>query len=161
MSPNAPPKPPAESDYLAREIADARAALQGSLGDLKTSARQSIDLAAWAKAYPWPAVGAAAAAGFALAAFMHSRRRSTLADVASTSTSPPAAERSIQEEPQAAPRELKPPIFASLGPPLIDLAKLLIETVLVNAVRNYEAPPATAATQSPQDSEEQAAPPQY
>jgi hypothetical protein len=127
-----------ETEYLAREIADARAALQSSVAELKPNATAALDLAAWAKAYPWPAVGAAAATGFALAVMFRSRANPPKPQVASAtddSTSQPAASPAppVNEKPS-------PSFFASISPALFDLAKLIIETVVMTAIRAAQAP---------------------
>ncbi len=42
-----------EADYLAREVADARAALTESLAGLKLGVTNSTDIRQWVKYYPW------------------------------------------------------------------------------------------------------------
>jgi hypothetical protein len=48
-------------------VAEAKAALQNAVGDLRNGLASSADLRAWVRRYPWAAVGAAAVTGFAAA----------------------------------------------------------------------------------------------
>jgi hypothetical protein len=133
-----------ETEYLSREVDEAREALKRSVADLKSNAKASLDLSTWARAYPWPAVGAAAIAGFALAATLGSRSKSTAKPSSAptvdptTPTSAPAPAAAFDELPPSA-TEPKPTFFASISPALFDLAKLLIETVIMSAIRSAQA----------------------
>jgi hypothetical protein len=53
-----------EADFLAEQAAAARRALSVTLERMRADLGDSADLSAWARRYPWPTVGIAAAAGF-------------------------------------------------------------------------------------------------
>jgi hypothetical protein len=128
-----------ETEYLAREVAEAKTALKRSVADLKSNAKSSLDLSAWARAYPWPAIGAAAATGFALAAMFASRGKAPnlpTNEVSDAAGSPATTATEGQAKPE--PRRS---MFASLSPAIFDLAKLIIETVVMSAIRSAQAPP--------------------
>ncbi|HEY4232090.1 MAG TPA: hypothetical protein VGM76_01560 [Lacipirellulaceae bacterium] len=125
-----------ETEFLSREISDARAALKRSVAELKPSAVSALDLTAWAKAYPWPAVGAAAATGFALAALLASRRKPAKVDNPVAPTRSPQAT-CVSDPPTQPPT---PSFFASVSPALFDLAKLIIETMIMTALRGAQTP---------------------
>ena len=68
--PNLPPEESSsaarnEEDLLENESQLARGALQRLREDIMQSLRRSADVRAWAAQYPWPTLGAAAAAGIA------------------------------------------------------------------------------------------------
>jgi hypothetical protein len=123
---------------LAREIAEAKADLTRSLADLKSSAAASADLSAWARAYPWPTIAASAAAGFALAAMLHSK----------TKQQSPSAEMSEENEASETATaasgtnkgQSQRSFLRSISFAAFDLAKVLIETLLVSAIRNAQVP---------------------
>jgi hypothetical protein len=52
-----------EEEFLEREAADAKAALDRSWRDLRQGLRVATDVRSWAKRYPLPSVGAALGAG--------------------------------------------------------------------------------------------------
>lgn len=66
MSASAPKTSPEvdESEFLARQAADAKAAISRVLTDFKTHLARSADVRVWTKDHPWMMVGSAAAAGF-------------------------------------------------------------------------------------------------
>ena len=134
-----------DAEYLAREIADAKAALSRSLADLKSSAAASVDLAAWARAYPWPTIAASAATGFAVAALIMSKSKKSATPADSASDDVAGASPHVASEPPKA--AAGRPFLRSISFAVFDLAKLLIETLVVTAIRNAQAsPPATAPT---------------
>ncbi|HTU26705.1 MAG TPA: hypothetical protein VMF30_14955 [Pirellulales bacterium] len=61
-----------EADFLAEQAAAAQRALSDTLRRMKADLGDTADLAAWARRYPWPTVGIAAAAGFLVAKTMFS-----------------------------------------------------------------------------------------
>jgi hypothetical protein len=119
-----------ETEYLSREVEEAREALKRSVADLQSNAKASLDLSAWARAYPLPAVGAAAIAGFALAATLGSRSK--------PASKPGSDPSDAQGTPSSAG---SPAAFAWMSPALFDLAKLLIETVIMSGIRSAQAAP--------------------
>jgi hypothetical protein len=63
-----------EEALLDQQAAEARAAFEQTLNELKQSLRDSAKLKVWAKRYPWAVAGAAAAGGFLLATAICSPR---------------------------------------------------------------------------------------
>jgi hypothetical protein len=68
--PNAPPR--TEDELLRCEAAEAHAAIVATLADLKRSLGQAADVRVWTQRHPWPALGAAAAAGVVAGAAIRS-----------------------------------------------------------------------------------------
>lgn len=58
----------AEAEFLARQAAEAKAAVTASIERLQESLRDSADITEWTRQYPWASVGVAAACGFLAAA---------------------------------------------------------------------------------------------
>lgn len=59
--------PPGEADYIARQAAEASAAISNTLRAITGDLKQTVDVRLWTKEHPWMSVGAAAAAGFVAA----------------------------------------------------------------------------------------------
>jgi ElaB/YqjD/DUF883 family membrane-anchored ribosome-binding protein len=55
-------------DFLGQQADEAQAAMTATLAEMQESLKDAADLDAWARQYPWPTVGAAAALGFLVAA---------------------------------------------------------------------------------------------
>lgn len=53
-----------KADYLTQQASEASAAISAAFGALADDLKKGVDPQAWAKRYPWAAVGAAAVAGF-------------------------------------------------------------------------------------------------
>ncbi len=129
-----------ETEFLAREVADAKAALVDTVVEIKSSAIESMDLRAWARQYPWAALGVAAVTGFAAATML--------------SKKPPAADNQPDSSPAPNPAASPPPpqaagiyptsatsgLKAMIIGALFGLAKLVIENLLVAAIRGPSPP---------------------
>ena len=122
-----------EADYLAREVADAKAALTESLAGLKLGLTNSADLRQWVKCYPWASLGAATAAGFAAAAAVTPAKGESINDKIARlrrNGQPTSA-----DESPSAPAQFNSPRRASVTDQLInsvfDLAKVLVQTLIV------------------------------
>jgi ElaB/YqjD/DUF883 family membrane-anchored ribosome-binding protein len=63
-----------ETEFLDRQVVDARAAIDQTLARMRETLKQANDLKGWAREYPWATVGAAAAAGFLAAKLLAPRR---------------------------------------------------------------------------------------
>ncbi len=63
-----------ESEFLANESADAKAAMQNSITELKQTVLQAADVRMWTRDYPWASVSSALLAGFGAAALVTPRR---------------------------------------------------------------------------------------
>lgn len=57
-----------EAEFLARQAAEAKAAITVGIERLHETLRDSADITEWTRQYPWTSVGVAAAAGFLAAA---------------------------------------------------------------------------------------------
>lgn len=66
--------PGSEAAVIEHEAAQAKAALERSLGKLKASLRTATDVRLWTRYHPWLSVSVAAAAGFVLAKGVFSDR---------------------------------------------------------------------------------------
>ncbi len=62
--PAGPAKRQSEASLLADQAAAAQRTITGTLERMRADLGASADLEAWARKYPWPTVGAAAAVGF-------------------------------------------------------------------------------------------------
>jgi hypothetical protein len=125
-----------EAEYLAREVADAKAALSHALADVKTGLAQSADVRLWVKHYPWAALGAAAAAGFAAAAAVTPAAGQSLQDKFSQlrpSDQSAANETCTNLPPRAAKSSS---VTNKLIDSLFELAKVLVQTIVLTLVRN-------------------------
>ena len=83
-APRTPPNktpggPLSEADFLAKQAADAKAAIGSVVNDIKRDLSQGIDPRGWMQVAPWTTLGAAAVAGFlAAAATVPSKEEQTL-----------------------------------------------------------------------------------
>ena len=143
-----------EADYLAREVADARAALTQSLAGLKLGVTNSADIRQWVKYYPWASLGAATAAGFAAAAAVTPAKGESINDKISRlrrNGQPISADDSA-----TAPTQINSPRRASVSDQLIssvfDLAKVLVQTLIVATLQR----PAAAENPAPAPAESRA-----
>src|SRR4051812_27036814 len=64
-----------EAQYLEKQAAEARAAIEKVVGDIKHSLAGTADPRAWTKQYPWIATATAIGAGFAAGYFLTPRDR--------------------------------------------------------------------------------------
>lgn len=64
-----------ETEFLEHEATTAREAMSQTLGNMRKSAKDLVDLPGWTRRYPWTTVGVAAAAGFLAVATLLPRRR--------------------------------------------------------------------------------------
>ena len=122
-----------EADYLAREVADAKAALGHALADLKSGLSTSADLRLWVKHYPWAALGAAAAAGFAAGAVVTPAPGESLTD--KLSKLKPNGRQTRAEEGAPSDRQKTSNVGSGLTGSLFDLAKTLVESLIIASVR--------------------------
>jgi len=53
-----------ERAFLAQQAADAKTAMQHTVADMQTTAKEVANISWWTQQYPWYAVGAATALGF-------------------------------------------------------------------------------------------------
>ncbi len=85
---------PSEADFLADQAAAAQRALSATLERMCADLGDSADLTAWARRYPWPTMGVAAAFGFLAVVAIGSPRSARSVDSAAPeeneSTSRPA-----------------------------------------------------------------------
>lgn len=78
-STSAPRTPQSEAEFLAKQAADAKAAIGAVVNDIKRDLTQGVDPRAWMQVAPWTTLGAAAVAGFlAAAAAVPSKEQQTL-----------------------------------------------------------------------------------
>lgn len=62
-----PHSPSTEAEYIARQTAEARAAISNTINAISGDMKDTVDVRLWTRQYPWLAVGAAVCAGFAAA----------------------------------------------------------------------------------------------
>ena len=142
-----------EADYLAREVADAKAALTQSLAGLKLGLTNSADLRQWVKCYPWASLGAATAAGFAAAAAVTPAKGETINDKIAQ-LRPNGQPTTAPEDSPSAPTQFNATRRASISDQLIssvfDLAKVLVQTLIVTTFQRpaAEENPAHAPAES-------------
>ena len=130
-----------ETEFLAREVADAKAALLDAVAGLKSGAAESLDLRVWARQYPWAALGVAAVAGFAAATLLAKKpteevcRENSPESVSSAAPPPPPLPAGVY--PASASSGMKAMIIGAL----FGLAKIVIENLLIAALRGPTSPP--------------------
>src|SRR5438270_3385201 len=73
--------PGSEADYLAKQAADAQAAMARAFEDLKHSFAAGADVKQWTSRYPWIATGTALAAGVAAGYLLTPRDRDEAAEM--------------------------------------------------------------------------------
>src|SRR3954452_4683858 len=93
-SPGAPPKPPqpnggpqadgkkqpSEADYLAKEQAQASAAITAVLADMKRAVAQGVDVREWTRQHPLIMAGTATVAGFVAGMLVMPSKKETFKD---------------------------------------------------------------------------------
>jgi hypothetical protein len=125
-----------ESEYLAREVAEAKSELENALAGLKSGVASSADLRAWVKRYPWAALGTAVVAGFAAGTAVAPARNESLQEKISRLATNGQVEAT---EPRAKPTAPEPAtrslIFDKLLTSLFDLAKFAIQSVILATLR--------------------------
>jgi hypothetical protein len=126
-----------EVDYLKREISDARAALLNTVARLKDRCAASVDAREWIIQYPWAAMGIAALAGFTAATVVapapgvpFSEKWSELRTKFCPNSSPDSDRASSYSQAR------RGRIAATILGSLFDLTKLLLESVIIAALRN-------------------------
>jgi hypothetical protein len=134
----------AEVDYLSREIADSKAALLRTSEELRDNLCTTADLSRWVRRYPWAALGVATVAGFSLASVVTPQRGESLSDKLSTLAGNRPPGNGPQEE-AASPRPAKvtagPSVSQSFIESLFGLARILVETLVMAAVREAQRQP--------------------
>jgi hypothetical protein len=121
-----------EIDYLNREISDARAALSQTVAGLKNGCAASVDVREWIKQYPWAAIGIATIVGFTAATVVTPPTGMPISEKWShlRSKFSPDSDRSARYS-----RASHGRIAASILWALVDLTKLLIESLIIAALR--------------------------
>jgi hypothetical protein len=137
-----------EVDYLNQEISDARAALSKTVADLKNGCAASVDAREWIKRYPWAAMGVATVAGFTVATVVTppsgvaiSEKWSDLRAKFCHNSSPNSDRASGYSHAR------RGPIATAILGGLFDLTKLLLESLIIAALRNLTASAEPAADQ--------------
>jgi|GEM_PF-4036679 len=172
IPPAAPRQRPAmnEAEFLARQGADARAALGATLGDLRSrvsdSVNEATDAKAWIARHPWSALLASALAGFGGALVFAPRRGESIEErfdklkQSFVASSPePAADGDVRRtEPTAAASTWRAEILGLLLAPLVDLLRVTLETFIKSTLtqaRQWQ-PPVDRAAPDVQDDVEPA-----
>jgi hypothetical protein len=139
-----------EAEFLAQEIAEAKAALSRAVTELKLDAASAGDLRKWTQRYPWAAVGTAAVVGFAAAAAVTPAPGETFFDHLSQQkpkSRPYATNSGVAED------KLAPPKQSAFSEKVIDgmfeLAKVFIQSLFVAMAR-----PATPGDQPCDDAQD-------
>lgn len=133
-----------EAEYLAREIAESRAALVHTAEELKESLCESVNLSQWIRRYPWAALGVASVTGFTVAAVVTPRPGQTFGDRLSELVARRSEQVSAPVEPASETQARKASTVRpsrSILESLFGLVKLLIETLIVAAIRASASPP--------------------
>jgi hypothetical protein len=129
-----------ESEYLAREIADAKAALIHAAADLKDGLSKSADLRPWIQHYPWIALGVATVAGFTAATAITpaSAPKDSIGDRLShlQPNGYGSAHHPISPTPPSPP-PVRAGVTSSLLGSLFDVAKVFVESLIIGALRTW------------------------
>ena len=156
-----------EAEFLARQGADARAALGATLGDLRSrvsdSVNEATDAKAWIARHPWSALLASALAGFGGALVFAPRRGESIEErfdklkQSFVASSPePAAGEARRTEQTAAASTWRAEILGLLLAPLVDLLRVTLETFIRSTLaqaRQWQ-PPVDRASPDGQDAVE-------
>jgi hypothetical protein len=141
-----------EEEFLRREVERARHALAASVNNLMYRLREAKSIERWARRYPWPTVGAAAAAGFTAATIVTPSKDDSMRDKLSRlgkqvnrlkPESPTAAAAAATE---ASAKASTPLAAMTILHSLFDLAKMLIERTAPPPVPRS---PASSAADTP------------
>jgi hypothetical protein len=124
-----------EQEYLEAEAARAGQGLLQAVDELRVRLRELRSVPRWTRRYPWPAVGAAAAAGFAAAAAVTPGKDETvkekftrLAGRLNGSGKPRHGDSAAASSPRAAAAAASAPlVLTTVIHSLFDLAKVLLE----------------------------------
>jgi hypothetical protein len=118
-----------EETYLAAEVGRRREELANAVGAALDRLRDAKNLRRWVRRYPWPTVGAAAAAGFTAATVVTSAKGEKLSEKLNRFASHANHHRQRSAALAASPGALAgvPFALASIVHAVLDLAKLLIE----------------------------------
>jgi ElaB/YqjD/DUF883 family membrane-anchored ribosome-binding protein len=102
-----------ERVFLAQQAADAKTAMQHTVADMQTTAKEVANIRWWTQQYPWYAVGAATVLGF----------------LATTSVLAPADHRT-----QPAPPAARPAARPSWMAALIDMVRSMLMGIIADAL---------------------------
>jgi ElaB/YqjD/DUF883 family membrane-anchored ribosome-binding protein len=102
-----------ERVFLAQQAADAKTAMQHTIGDMQATAKEAANISWWTQQYPWYAVGAATVLGF----------------VATTYALAPADHRT-QSAPPAASQAARPSWTASL----FEMVRSMLMSMIIGAL---------------------------
>ena len=136
-----------EADYLAREVEDAKAALARTLAELKNGLSTSANLRLWVKHYPWAALGAASVAGFAAATAITPAAGESLSEKMSRLKSNVRESTPSDNGRPAGEAEKSSRVKATLMDSIFDLAKTLVQTVLLATLQGQAAAGSQTQTQ--------------
>ena len=117
-----------EGLFLTQQAADAKAAVQRTLADMKVTAQEVADVRWWTQQYPWYAVGTAAVVGFIAAT------RALTPPDHHTETAPPA-----QAQTAASP---------SLMSSLVEMLRSALVSTIIGALRSSSQPAGRVPPQS-------------
>ncbi|MEX0714678.1 MAG: hypothetical protein WD278_20235 [Pirellulales bacterium] len=132
-----------ESEYLAQQAADAKAAMSRTIEELSQSLKDSADPRYWTRQHPWAAVGAALAGGFVAATVLVPRKQERGGEVRRRDEfevldgqPEAAADGDEAEAPGEEPPAGRQPsrILASLASPLFDVLKVVLDNALTALV---------------------------
>ena len=104
-----------EGLFLTQQAADAKAAIQRTLADMKATAQEAADVRWWTQQYPWYAVGTAAVVGF----------------IAATQLLAPADHQVQPAAPAQAQTAARPTLMSSL----FDMVRSALMTTIAEALR--------------------------
>lgn len=103
-----------ERVFLAQQAADAKTAMQHTVADMQTTAKEVANISWWTQQYPWYAVGAATALGF----------------IAATSVLAPADHRPRPAPPAASQAAARPSWTTSL----FEIVRSMLMSIIVDAL---------------------------
>src|ERR1051325_3276926 len=93
-----------ESEFLRKQADDARRAITDTLARMEQSLKESADVKAWTREYPWPSLGVAAACGFLTAMALTPSRRRGRSQKLSAVMDDLLSDEELDESPEAPPR---------------------------------------------------------
>ena len=141
-----------EADFLAKQAADASAAMRNAWADLKRTLVHSADVRAWAQKYPWLTTGAAVAVGVVAGYALTPRDRDEVREMWESFKDKLAG---VKEEAAKEPAPPRPSMLSTLMREAIKVAGPLLTTLVAahGQAQAAEDPGSTSKQSSEQHAE--------
>jgi len=146
-APGAPPtkaRAESESEFLGRQAEEARAAIADTLARVQQSLKETADVKAWTRQYPWQSLGVAAALGFLAAKAITPSAPSAEARKAALLDDDPLDEDDDERASRRAGRRRRSMVRKLVSPLFQMLIGSLQSSIMSAAAAKFQQPPADA-----------------